>query len=190
MLSAESNEFTNGTKKLGAINTFTGKRFNILDPQPDQIDIRDIAAHLSKLCRFTGSIRFHYSVAQHSYYASMFCQPGYELACLLHDAAEAYMNDLSRPIKHVPEMIWYREQEHKVWSVLADVFGLPDPLPPHVKEIDNRLVCTEGWQLQPHPNPDHWSFAEHLPLAIEEWTPRIAEQMFLQRYYHLTATHS
>jgi hypothetical protein len=85
-------------------------------------------------------------------------------------------------------MSWYRNQEHTIWSVLAEVFGLPDPLPPQVKAVDNRLVCTEGWQLQPHPNPDHWAFAEKLPLIIEEWTPRQAEQMFLNRYYELTAT--
>jgi hypothetical protein len=83
------------------IVTYTGKKFFFDDITPEQIDIKDIAHALSMLCRFTGHIHQFYSVAQHSLLVdSQINGPSnLHLAVLLHDAAEAYVNDLASPLK-------------------------------------------------------------------------------------------
>jgi hypothetical protein len=81
------------------IRTFSGKKFYPLNPEPDQIDIIDIAAGLSKAPRFCGQTTYTYSVAQHSIHVSSILGDKCKLAGLLHDAAEAYMADVPRPVK-------------------------------------------------------------------------------------------
>jgi len=83
------------------ITTYTGKKFFFNDITPEQIDIFDIAHALSMLCRFTGHIHQFYSVAQHSLLVDsrIVGEPQIHLAALLHDAAEAYVNDLAQPLK-------------------------------------------------------------------------------------------
>ncbi len=83
------------------ITTYTGGTFDYSKFGPDDIDIRDIAHALSHLCRFTGHTNIFYSVAQHCLLVSEKIPGGPEvkLAALLHDAAEAYVNDLSSPLK-------------------------------------------------------------------------------------------
>ena len=83
------------------ITTYTGKKFYFDDITPDQIDIEDIAHSLSMICRFMGHSHQFYSVAQHSLLIDrrIVGPPGLHLAALLHDAAEAYVNDLATPLK-------------------------------------------------------------------------------------------
>lgn len=83
------------------IKTYTGKEFRFDQIDPEAIDIRDIAHALSHLCRFTGHTNLFYSVAQHCLLVSEKVPGGPEikLAALLHDAAEAYVGDLSSPLK-------------------------------------------------------------------------------------------
>src|SRR5271166_4295857 len=89
------------------IQTYTGIRFDILNPTPEMITIDDIAHHLANCCRFTGAVKWHYSVAQHSYYASLIAGPQWRprlaLEALMHDASEAYICDMARPMKHFTE---------------------------------------------------------------------------------------
>src|SRR5688500_14252940 len=88
---------------MSYIRTYTGKEFYPLKPELDKIDIEDIAHALSNLCRFTGHTKQFYSVAQHSVLASEFVRvydnPHLNLFVLLHDASEAYICDISRPLK-------------------------------------------------------------------------------------------
>ncbi len=89
------------TRKGDYIATYTGKQFYPLDPRPEDVCLEDIAHSLSNLCRFTGHTdtdRF-YSVAQHSVICSTIVAPEAALLALLHDAAEAYLGDISRPLK-------------------------------------------------------------------------------------------
>lgn len=88
---------------MSLISTYTGRVIDVLDPQPENIDIKDIAHHLSLICRFNGACEEHYSVAQHSVLV-MHLVPegttlGIRLEALLHDAAEAYVGDLTSPVK-------------------------------------------------------------------------------------------
>jgi len=85
------------------IRTASGKLVDLLNPQPNDIDFRDIGHALSHLCRFTGHTKYFYSVAQHSLMmAEIVSHPARNYA-LLHDAKEAFIQDLSTPLKHALE---------------------------------------------------------------------------------------
>jgi uncharacterized protein len=89
--------------------TYTGKIVHLPEPLEDEIDILDIAHALSQMCRFTGHTSFFYSVGYHSILASEFVEPAHlALEALLHDAHEAYIADLPRPIKLLDEMAGYK----------------------------------------------------------------------------------
>jgi hypothetical protein len=103
------------------IETFTGTKFTFLDPQIDQISIKDIAFSLSNQCRFNGHVPF-FSVAEHSVAVASRLPPRLQMAGLLHDAAEAYLSDIPSPIKaHMPE---YVAMENKVQDVVNERFNI------------------------------------------------------------------
>src|SRR5271165_5200280 len=81
------------------LSTYTGKKFFPYDPRPEQICIEDIAHGLSMLCRFVGQCRFFSSVAEHSIAVARLLPANLKLFGLLHDASEAYLADLPRPVK-------------------------------------------------------------------------------------------
>ena len=90
---------------MSSIKTYTGVMFDPLNPKFELIDILDIAHALSMLCRANGHFRSFYSVGQHCINCAMEAKArGYservQLACLLHDASEAYLSDVTRPVKH------------------------------------------------------------------------------------------
>ena len=94
------------------ITTYSGKPFFPMDPRPEEIRIEDIAHSLSMQCRFNGHTKWFYSVAQHcSIMAEAMMSDGYAeyaFEALMHDAAEAYIGDLIRPVKDRDwETIWY-----------------------------------------------------------------------------------
>ena len=89
---------------MSSILTFTGKHFDPTNPEENLIDLSDIGHALSLICRGNGHVKYFYSVAQHSIACCQEAQArGYsdrvQLACLLHDASEAYMSDVTRPVK-------------------------------------------------------------------------------------------
>lgn len=99
---------------MSAIKTYTGIMFDPLAPNVELVDIEDIAHALSMLCRANGHFRSFYSVAQHSINCMEEAKArGYsdriQLACLLHDASEAYLSDVTRPVK--AELPRYKEIE-------------------------------------------------------------------------------
>ena len=86
------------------ITTYTGVRFTPLNPDKEQICIFDIAHSLSLLCRANGHCQHFYSVAQHCVNCAKEAKargfsPRVQLACLLHDGSEAYISDITRPVK-------------------------------------------------------------------------------------------
>ena len=89
---------------MSYITTVTGKHFDPMKPVDREIDIFDIAHALSLICRGNGHIKTFYSVAQHSIACAeeafaRGCTPVVVLGCLLHDASEAYLSDVTRPVK-------------------------------------------------------------------------------------------
>lgn len=168
----------------GSICTFTGRQFFPLDPRPEDICIEDIAHGLSLQCRFTGQIRHFYSIAQHSVHVSE------SVDCvregLMHDASEAYLSDIARPIK--PFIPRYKEFEERLERVIAERFKLTFPWPPDVKEADTGMLQTEARDLLPI-NLEHtpWWTIKMNPydFKIIPWSPAVAEEQFLQRFHEL-----
>lgn len=171
-------------RKGNSIQTFTGKYFWPLDPCPNEVDIRDIAHHLSNICRFTGAVKYFYSVAQHSVLASRQFEryPG-NMQALIHDASEAYICDLAKPVKD--SMPDYRGIEERLMFTIAEKFELPWPFPRAIKTADTRMLLTEKRDLMPG-DRDSWEWRsdgiEPYPWKIVPWGPERAEEEFLSRF--------
>jgi len=100
------------------ILTRTGRRFDLLAPKADQVSTLDIAHALSQLCRFNGHTSRHYSVAQHSLLVASIVPAEHQLAALLHDATEAYVGDMTRPLKALlPD---FSAIEHGIWLAICE----------------------------------------------------------------------
>src|SRR3546814_49865 len=127
--------------------TRSGLQIDFRNPHPSQISFHDISLGLSKLCRFAGQCEGHYSVAQHSVLVALLLPPELRLEGLLHDGTEAYMGDLTTPLKALlPD---YREVEAKVDTAIRIKAGL-SPVPnPLVKEADQIALAIEARDLMP-----------------------------------------
>ena len=133
------------TRKGDWFQTYTGIQFYAYDPRPEEVCIEDIAHHLALQCRYNGACREFYSVAQHSVHVSRVVSPVNALWGLLHDAAEAYLGDLIRPVKlGMPQ---YREVEALVMEAVCARFGLCSPEPSDIKRADKLLLYTERRDL-------------------------------------------
>lgn len=166
----------------GWIATYTGNYIYPLHPDPEHIHIEDIAHSLSNQCRFTGHVKKFYSTAQHSVLCSYAVEdPAYRLWALLHDAGEAYLSDIARPVKRQPEFSYYAIVEDGLMDAVVERFGLSKelPMPPCVKVADNLLLWTEMRDLMPNDPP---TGSETLDTEIDPWTPEYAERAFLARY--------
>jgi hypothetical protein len=166
----------------GWITTYTGKKFFPLNPNYLDIDIRDVAHALSNICRFSGHCPEFYSVAQHSVYVSQLVPLSSALWGLLHDASEAYLHDIARPVKHQPEFGIYRELEHKLMGAIIKRFLLPAIEPPVVTEADSLLLRAEAKSFKML--SCEW---KHYDVRDIDWKifpvlPKEAELMFLNRH--------
>lgn len=172
------------------IQTRSGTRFDLLDPRPEMIDISDIGHALSHLCRFTGHVSRFMSVAEHSVMVSNLVPAQDALAGLLHDATEAYVGDVARPLKQLlPD---YKVIEDRIWLVIAERFSLDPQLPASVKEADNISLMWERRDLLAG-SADAWRewVPEHLVVRIPEQPvkgldPEAAATAFRQRFAELT----
>lgn len=175
-----------------SIALYGGDRFYLLNPRQEDIKISDIAHALSLQCRWTGHCRFHYSVAQHSVYCSYLGPDNEALDRLMHDASEAYMADMSRPLKHyTPAGKYYMEQETIVQGAIRERFGLgPEPESVHI--ADNQMMYAEKDQImngldfglvkgQEAIHPDEGT----AKVRIAKWSPEFAEAQFLERFTEL-----
>lgn len=168
------------------IMTYTGKLIEPLNPDPALIDIQDIAHALSQVCRFCGHTSSFLSVAQHSVLVSRIVPPEYALVGLLHDASEAYLSDIARPIKQQPEFgTVYKAAEEKLMLAISEAFGFAWPMPPAVKLADEILLRTEQRDLMP-PSPDLLAYeGEFLDGKISTWGPSWARYEFMLRFESL-----
>ncbi len=166
------------------IPTYTGKLFHILEPDPSNICIEDIAHSLSYCCRFTGHTKFHYSVAAHSIMVSMLVPPVDELWGLLHDASEAYIQDISRPLKYSGLMTGYLELEKRMQNAVCDRFGLPHDEPESVHLADNIALATEFRDVM-YAQERGLGLPPSCGVVITEAQPADVERRFLRKFYQL-----
>ena len=163
------------------ITTWSGKKFHFLDPQPEEIDIRDIAHALSLTCRFAGQCKTFYSVAEHSIKVAEIVPEEYRLHALLHDASEAYLPDIPRPMKaELPE---FKKMEATILMAIWGKFK-PDWNDGGLityKAADNILLATEARDLMDNTN-DWATLPPALPKVIVPMKSRDAEALFLVRF--------
>ena len=129
------------------IETFTGHKFEPLNPRAEALCLVDIAHALSMKARFTGHCLEFYSVAQHSIAVSNYCENPH--LGLMHDAAEAYLPDIARPLK--PYYPFHISSERAIMRVILQWCGLIHAggnfmewnLPADIKTADLRMLATE-----------------------------------------------
>lgn len=158
------------------LSTYTGKKIHYLDPQPEEIDIRDIAHALALTCRFGGHCNQFYSVAEHSVRVAIEVDRDHKLLALLHDAHEAYLHDVPRPIKQ--DIMGYSKIAGGLQRAINKKFALPISIGYDVTHSDDVLLSTEARDLGL--NTTDWA---ELPAPLEEiiypWTWQDAEESFL-----------
>lgn len=203
--------------------TYSGRRVVPVDVQPEDVDIVDIAHHLAFQNRYGGSLHGYESVAEHCVlmarhvieeyhdltplHGLRYTDGTWDMSwirvakhALLHDAAEAYLQDQCRPLKlelwikdpRDPEkFVTYKEIEHRTERIINVKFGLCPADPPIIDELDNRITRNEymqgmlydpGWLITRKAISEN---DEALPLKIEFWTPERAEKEYLFMYNKL-----
>lgn len=167
------------------ILTHSGRHFDYADPQPDMIDLMDIARGLAHECRFAGQCKAFYSVAQHSHMASWMVPFDTALEALLHDASEAYCKDIPMPLKlMLPD---YKAIERRVDAAIRARFGLPAEASTAVKHADLVLLATERRDLMPD-DIAPWPILEGIqPLrtSIQPVRSNEAHRAFIARFVEL-----
>lgn len=168
------------------IQTASGIVISLEDPSANIYSIHDIGYALSQLCRFNGHCTPFYSVAQHCVSVSNIVSPEHALEALLHDAAEAYIGDVTSPLKAMLKD--FKEIERKVERSIRISFGLPVELHSEVKAADLRLLATEQRDLMPKLK-EPWGITAGVPTLayhIEPLNSGAAYHLFMDRYLELT----
>lgn len=166
---------------MSQILTVTGKRFDLFESDAEMIDPRDISHSLAHLCRFNGHTRDFYSVAQHSCIVADLVPDEHKLAALLHYATEAYLGDMTRPLKQ-----WiraYQDFEDLVWWRVCERFDIAPELPYCVQHADMIALATERRDLMPT-DPTIWDCLvgiEPMAETIRPWTATEARLTLHQR---------
>lgn len=162
------------------MQTHSGKRFYPESPRAEDIYPEDIAHALSMLCRYGGHIDRFYSVAEHCVLVSEGVSEKNAIYGLLHDATEAYVVDVPRPVKRI--LGNYNELEKKVWFTICERFGIDPEVPAEIIEADTRILLTERERLFKNAEVGAWSMdgMEPLPVNIVAFP---AGSIFLQQIY-------
>lgn len=127
------------------LQTYSGRRFYIADPRPEDVDPADIAWALAHIPRYGGHAHRFHSVAEHSVLLSHLVPEEHALAALLHDSPEAYLGDVITPLKGLlPD---YAGIERNVWHAIARAFRLDPELPAAVKQADRTIVADERREI-------------------------------------------
>jgi uncharacterized protein len=162
----------------------SGNVFDFRDPHGSEFTLDDIAQGLSLVCRYTGQCRGFYSVAEHSMLVSD-VSDSYAYEALLHDAAEAFIGDITKPLKQLlPD---YRRIEAAVQDAVIERFGLDRNYLAIVKAADLRVLAAEQAQIMA-PGTADWATAagiEPAPIIVRFFEPEVARTRFLQRYRQL-----
>jgi 5'-deoxynucleotidase YfbR-like HD superfamily hydrolase len=180
----------------------SGRRLDLLDPSPLDIEIEDIAHGLARVARWNGqTVGDHaVSVAQHSVVVEEICahlrpdlEPRWRLAALLHDAPEYVIGDMISPFKTALGLD-YRSFEERLETAIHVRFGLPARVPAPIgaliKQGDRACAFFEATQLAGFSLEEGLAFFGAPPagyrLTIEPLAPSAAQTRYLERYHLLT----
>lgn len=159
----------------------SGAWFDFAAPQSSPFTVEDIAHGLANICRYSGQCTRFYSVAEHCLLVSE-TAVGFELEALLHDAAEAFLGDITRPLKQMlPD---YKRIEGEVERAIFSRFGIQAPLPREVKQADLRVLATEQRQIMPR-GTDEWLRGQDVvpaPIVVRHLPPEEAKRAWLERF--------
>jgi hypothetical protein len=163
----------------------SGRLFDLANPESSEITVSDIAHGLAHTCRYAGQCDGFFSVAEHSVLVSL-ATPHSSLAALFHDADEAFVGDMSRPLKHL--LPQYKAIEERIAQAIFTRFNIPWPLPPEVKYADHSVMAAEQEVLMPVGTNEWLRDANILParVTIRRLIPAQAKDLFLNRYEELT----
>lgn len=186
-LQAEDNEMIAVSVAVGPrIMLQSGAWFDFLDPESCDFTIEDIAAGLSNTCRYAGQCSAFYSVAEHSLLVSDVARD-HAYAALMHDSAEAFIGDITRPLKQLlPD---FKQVEARVEKAIFNRFEVPYPMPREVKAADLRVLAAEQAQIMPR-ETSLWAFEDGIepaPVTVRCLPPTQAKDAFLARYRSLTS---
>ncbi len=167
------------TKDKCYMTTYTGKLIDPLDPDPDLIDIKDIAHHLSLICRYGGACRYLYTVGQHSVLGMRFIDENNKFAFLLHDASEYILYDMVKAVKE--NMKFYKAVEKKLQQMIFEKFKVGPFDHREVKRVDYAIMNTEAHALMKR--TDGMDYPEPpLNVNIMYWPPQTTELHFLYAF--------
>jgi|AntRauTorcE11897_2_1112592.scaffolds.fasta_scaffold13745_4 5'-deoxynucleotidase YfbR-like HD superfamily hydrolase len=181
------------------MRTNTKNFIDPLKPKQSNIDIEEIAESLSNTCRFNGHCKLFYSVAEHSlntlklgeFLAGEDLQkltPQEQLQFLLHDATEAYVGDLIKPLKNLIPL--FEEIENRFWKVIAKKYKVPVEWHPLLDRADKTCYAIEATHLRKGetfvraledvPYDLHPKYLEKIP--IWGYSHQVAKNKFLATY--------
>lgn len=162
------------------ILTADGAYFDFAAPSADVVTLNAVARGLANTCRFAGQCPRFYSVAEHSVLVSHIVPAELAVAGLLHDAPEAFICDMPKPLKvRLPD---YQAVEDEIERVVLGKFGVALPLPPEIKHADRIALATEQRGLMVNLDAWHWTEGvEPLDVVIEAWEPERAYWRFMAR---------
>lgn len=152
--------------------TMSGRAVDPLAMRVDDVSWIDIGHALSQINRWNGHTRVPWSVAHHSIVVATLAEPADTLWALLHDASEAYLCDLPRPVKLLPVLSPYLALEARVMHVVLEAAGIaPALLPDAVREIDDAVLVAEYRAF--FPTSRHQTrlpaVREHLVAQASDW---------------------
>ena len=180
---------------MSCITTYLKKCFDPTRAKASDIEIGDIAHALSLLCRANGHFIHFYSVGQHSLNCLKEAKMrGYskrvQLGCLLHDASEAYLSDITRPVK--PYLPQYLEIEEKLQNLIFDkwitpslteeerklVFGIDDDvLWYEFKTLMGEKLCETAPEIKSEPDYDFCDFLDIERSFLNEFNALIGSDL-------------
>lgn len=175
---------------MSYITTARGIHFDPIEPEEELLRIRDIAHSLSLICRANGHTTHFYSVAQHSICCAKEAMTrGYKrevaLGCLLHDGSEAYLSDVTRPVKK--DLTYYLQVEERLQNMIFSHFigrELSKEEQTQVFEIDDQMLSAEFLKLMPETlNEWYRELKREVTCAFED--PAKVETEFLALYEQL-----
>jgi 5'-deoxynucleotidase YfbR-like HD superfamily hydrolase len=176
---------------VATLDTVSHIRVDLVNPTEEMIEIGDIAKALSLICRFGGQIPRFYSVAQHSILVQALCPPELKLEGLLHDASEAFLGDVIKPLKTLLGEN-YKGIEFNFETLIFQKFGLDVSRLQEVKQYDLQAYDLEDQALRQNKTQPFMKALDNAGMCIAGtevyWRPIIAEVEFNRIFRQLYKT--